>query len=197
MTVAALRPELDAERMAWIRARLATAPPGDARGRALLLLAHEALRRRLAEAAAAAPARREPLADLLGGAREVTDYPAMVGEVRTIAAEVLPRGARVLVVSRGDPELVRLDGLAASHFPQAPSGEWAGYYPADGDAAVAHLELLRREGHEFLLVPATARWWLEYYRELAALLASTARVVEHRPACTIFALSTPPEEGAA
>ena len=44
--------------------------------------------------------------------------------------EVIPAGANVLVVSKGDEELIRLNEVCSFHFPQNESGEYAGYYPA-------------------------------------------------------------------
>ena len=48
-------------------------------------------------------------------------------------------GSRLLVASRGDEALVRFRARAGAHFPQLEGGTYAGHYPADGAAAVAHL----------------------------------------------------------
>jgi len=93
----------------------------------------------------------------------------------------------VLVVSRGDEALLP-PGLAAGHFPQAPSGAYAGHYPADSDAAIAHLEQCRAEGAEFLLLPATGFWWLDYYGGLLQHLMGRGRVLHHDGHCVIFDL---------
>jgi hypothetical protein len=108
-------------------------------------------------------------------------------QVRELVASLLPEDATVLVVSKGDEELVRLS-CRAWHFPRDPRGGYAGYYPADGAAAVADLEALRAEGADYWLLPSTAFWWLDHYKELRDHLHSHYRVVtaqEH--VCLIFA----------
>jgi GT2 family glycosyltransferase len=94
-------------------------------------------------------------------------YAHLVERVRTAVERQVPVGARVLVISRGDRELVRLDGREAEHFPQDEEGDYAGYHPADGAEAVGLLERLREQGAEFLVVPQTAFWWLDHYDEFA------------------------------
>jgi hypothetical protein len=90
--------------------------------------------------------------------------------VQAFVAETLPDGAHVLVVSRGDEEVVRFTGRHGHHFPQTDEGEYLGHHPANSTDAIAHLESLRARGAEYLLVPATSGWWLEHYGELAAHL---------------------------
>ena len=82
----------------------------------------------------------------------------------------MPAGAKVLVVSRGDQGLLELNGRRADHFPQAPGGGWAGHHPADSEEAIGHLEALREDGAEYLVVPPTYGWWLSYYEGLRAHL---------------------------
>ena len=43
----------------------------------------------------------------------------------------MPLEATVMVVSKGDDELLKLGGRRALHFPQNEAGEYAGHYPAD------------------------------------------------------------------
>jgi hypothetical protein len=194
MSDEALKRARDAERMSWIRARLAATRAGDMRLRSLLVLVHESLRRRAAEEDTP-----PPLADVVAEPfEEIADYSMFVEQVRAAAERELPDGAQVLVVSRGDPELLRFKGRRAGHFPQARSGEWAGFYPADGHAALEHLEGLLQEGYEFLIFPSSSRWWLAHYPELASFLDAPSRLVHHGPACTIFEPgAASPQEAAA
>jgi GT2 family glycosyltransferase len=113
-------------------------------------------------------------------------YGNLVERVRGEVEERLPAGARVLVVSRGDRDLLRLGEREATHFPQAENGAYAGYHPADSDAAIAELELLREAGAEFLVLPAPSIWWLEHYRRFAAHLGRFRRL--GTGACEIFDL---------
>jgi hypothetical protein len=95
---------------------------------------------------------------------------AVVDEVREFVSGTLPADANVLVVSRGDDEIVAFPRHRGGHFPQAEGGVYAGHHPADSGEAIAHLEQLRRAGARYLVVPATSGWWLEHYGELAGHL---------------------------
>jgi GT2 family glycosyltransferase len=77
---------------------------------------------------------------------------------------IIPAGARILVVTRGDGVLLKLPGYDGWHFPRADDGTYAGHHPADDDEAIDHLEQLRRDGAGFLVIPSTSTWWLEHYR---------------------------------
>ena len=104
--------------------------------------------------------------------------------------EVVPPGATVAVVSKGDGELLKLEGRRAWHFPQGEDGTYAGHYPANSDACIAELERLRSRGAEFLVIPATAQWWLRYYGQFGEHLQTCYRALgDERSPATIFALS--------
>ena len=116
-------------------------------------------------------------------------YRDQVDRIRAQVRATVPEGSRVLVVSRGDEALLRLDRRRGEHFPQSPTGLYAGHYPADGEEAVAQLEALRAAGAEFLVIPAEASWWLEHYPELAAALEERGELLSRDPqAAHIYAL---------
>lgn len=96
--------------------------------------------------------------------------------LRRLVEAVTPAGAAILVVSRGDESLLRFRGRSGAHFPQLEAGTWAGFYPPDGNEAVAHLRELTEQGASHLLFPQPALWWLEHYPELRAHLERTARL---------------------
>jgi hypothetical protein len=93
-------------------------------------------------------------------------YDQMLTHARRTVEDRVPAGGRVLVISKGDNELIQFDGRIGWHFPRAPNGAYAGYNPATSSAAIEHLESLREQGAEYLLVPRTAFWWLDYYTDL-------------------------------
>jgi hypothetical protein len=96
----------------------------------------------------------------------------------------------VLVVSRGDEELLKLNGCRAWHFPQDDAGIWSGHHPSDSSEAVAELEAMRAKGGQFLLFPKTGLWWLDHYSGLSDHLErSYEAVVREDDTCVIFALN--------
>jgi hypothetical protein len=97
--------------------------------------------------------------------------------LRRLVEAVIPERATVLVVSRGDDELLRYADRTGTHFPQLPDGTWAGFYPVDGDAAVDHLRQLVAAGASHLVFPRAALWWLDHYRELREYLEESARPI--------------------
>lgn len=117
------------------------------------------------------------------------EYAELVARVQESVAGTLPAGAALLVLSKGDPRLVEIPGFAAAHFPQDASSGYAGHHPRDSEAAIAQLEELRHRGAEYLVLPATAMWWLEYYEGFAQHLASGSELVaDIEGTCLIFDL---------
>jgi hypothetical protein len=117
------------------------------------------------------------------------EYADLVGRIQATVAGRVPPGSSVLVISKGDTSLLSIPTLSAAHFPQDGAGEYAGHYPLDSAAATAALEELRRHGAEYLVIPATARWWLDYYAEFATHLAIHGEVVADEPdSCVIYGL---------
>lgn len=118
-----------------------------------------------------------------------TDYARLVIRVRALIRTVVPGHAVVAVVSRGDDGLIDLDGHTGWHFPRCDDGRYAGHYPEDSGSAIAHLEDLRRRGARYLVIPATALWWLDHYAGLRGHLEQHYRLLVHRAdACAIFVL---------
>lgn len=116
-------------------------------------------------------------------------YRELVSTVRRIVRDVAPAGSTVLVVSRGEPGLVQIEGRRGWHFPQTNGGVYAGHYPADSDAAIEHLDALRKKGAEFLVLPGTAFWWLEHYEGFRAHLDRECLPVWSDDRCVIYKLS--------
>jgi hypothetical protein len=113
----------------------------------------------------------------------------IVGQVRALANSLLPAGAKVIVATQGDERLLELGGPVGSHFPQRQDGYYAGADPTDSSSAVAHLELLRMAGAEYLLIPSNAYWWLERYAGFRAYLNQAYSLVTRQEnVCTIYDL---------
>jgi hypothetical protein len=116
------------------------------------------------------------------------EYRQLIERIKTVVRAVVPPEATVLVVSKGDNELLSLEGREGWHFPREPDGRYAGHHPADSAAAIAHLEELRKNGGEYLLFPSTSFWWLDYYKELADHLKNRYRMVFDHSDCRIVEL---------
>jgi hypothetical protein len=107
----------------------------------------------------------------------------------------VPRGSTVLIVSKGDDELVDLSGRRGWHFPRAINGLYAGCYPADSKEAVEHLRQLQSEGAEYLVIPSPSYWWLEFYRGLTRHLERKHRLAAFlEGVCIVFKLLDVAEE---
>jgi GT2 family glycosyltransferase len=153
--------EAEARTAAHLRLELAAR---DAAARELQLrLEHAEQRAQKAESLAATLAAAMRMPDEGAAGSKDSHYRQLMARVREAARRVVPAGATVAVVSRGDDRLLDLGGRGAWHFPRDDRGVYAGYHPADSAAAVNHLEALRAKGAQFLLLPSTAFWWLEHY----------------------------------
>jgi glycosyltransferase involved in cell wall biosynthesis len=96
-------------------------------------------------------------------------YSGIATRVRALVA-VAPQGGTLLIATGGSAEFLKLDGYTPWHFPRAADGERRADSFADGTAAVNHLEALRSDGADWLLVPVHSAWMLEHYPELRAHL---------------------------
>jgi GT2 family glycosyltransferase len=122
-------------------------------------------------------------------------YPQVRRRIREVVDAELPTGSVVVVVSRGDENLLQLGPRRGWHFPQTVAGVYAGSYPADSRDAIAHLEEVRRKGADYLLFPSTAFWWLGFYRDFQKYLESRYPCICSDPSCLIFQLSATPRGG--
>jgi len=99
-------------------------------------------------------------------------YQDLVERVRRFVDQHVPIGVTLAVISKGDTDLLLFEGRPAWHFPQGEDGTYAGHYPANSEACIAELERLRAKGAEFLVIPETARWWLQHYARFGEHLHS-------------------------
>jgi len=191
---------IDERRLEHVRTLIAATERDDRALRVALVLVHEALRRALAtpdESVGAVPRPRFDGERWGDGYERIASYQALVERVRERTIVTVPPGARVAVVSRGDDRLLQLDGRFAAHFPQDTTGRYAGYYPKEAHQAIRELCDLGSRGVQFVVFPATAFWWFDFYEELASWLAP-ARVWSCED-CAVYDLGQLPDvkEGSA
>jgi ABC-type multidrug transport system fused ATPase/permease subunit/GT2 family glycosyltransferase len=125
------------------------------------------------------------------GRRTDPEFEALVQRVSATVKSHVPDGAKVLVVSRGADELIRFGDREGWHFPQLEDGTYAGQHPADDAEAIAELERLRERGAEYLVLPATALWWLDHYQGFRDHLDRFACTVDEEDVGMIFDLADP------
>jgi GT2 family glycosyltransferase len=124
--------------------------------------------------------------------RQRPAYRRVIAGIREAVRKVIPAGARMLVISKGDPDLLDMDGRGAQHFPQDAAGSYAGYHPAGSADAISHLKSLQRAGAEYLVIPGPAQWWLEHYAGFGQYLADSGEeAFRDADLCVIFRLSQP------
>jgi GT2 family glycosyltransferase len=121
--------------------------------------------------------------------RQSGRYTELVERVRQQVLDATPPQATILVVSRGDEELLRLDGRRAWHFPRSDDGSYAGHHPSDSGEAITRLEEQRTAGAEYIVFPTTAAWWLDHYEGLRRHLDDHyERSLSEPETCLVFDL---------
>lgn len=115
-----------------------------------------------------------------------SEYRQLALQIRDSICRVVPPTATLMVVSKGDDQLLDLGGCTAWHFPQTEDGIYLGYHPADSTFAIEHLESLRAKGGDYLLFPRTAFWWLDHYAEFDEWLRARYRRIWEHQDCIVF-----------
>jgi hypothetical protein len=116
-------------------------------------------------------------------------YARLVKIIKELVQLTVPNQSTLLVISKGDEELVSLRGRQAWHFPRAVNGKFAGCYPANSADAIGHLEQLRNQGADHLLIPSTSFWWLEFYSDFTGHLQQKYRITTFQEeVCLIYRL---------
>ncbi len=127
-------------------------------------------------------------------ARGYPDYFGLVDQVTSMVTAVVPPSETVLMVSKGDENMLTLGSRKGWHFPRQEDGRYAGYYPTDSEDAVRQLEDLRKRGAGYIVFPATSLWWLDHYPELNRHLEHRYRcMVRDDDVCAIYELTEKPE----
>ena len=121
----------------------------------------------------------------------VAGYRDLARDIRNVVGRVVPPGGDVMVVSKGDPNLLQFDGRTGRHFPETDTGVYVGYHPSDSAAAIAALDAAIARGHQYLLFPGTSLWWLDHYDGFRAHLdARYPRLWSDRQ-CVLYDLRQP------
>ena len=115
--------------------------------------------------------------------------PFYTRRVEEILRSALPSNAKIIVVGDNHRKLLKLHGFQVSELPFSENRDKPDPNPAYTTEVIRRLENLRAQGGEFLLVPHTAFWWLQQYRELPMHLEVHYRRVWSDQRCIIYQLS--------
>jgi hypothetical protein len=99
--------------------------------------------------------------------------------------EATTANALIIAATDGDPTVFYYAHRKGWHF--LGDGIYQGN-PLDSAQIIENLEKLRNRGATHLVFYPGTRWWLEYYREFAERLATSATLVEEAPEFTIYKL---------
>lgn len=127
-----------------------------------------------------------------GMAREgdlyISDHLRYLFCLRKIARRSLHLDSLALVITGGDDTLLNL-GLHRLpwHFPRTPDGYYGGN-PEGSEQAITHLEDLRRQGAQYLLVPSWSSWWMVHYPGFANHLRRRYTLALEDDGCLLFRL---------
>jgi GT2 family glycosyltransferase len=123
------------------------------------------------------------------GRRPEPAYESMIARVREAIERFVPAGSVAMVVNKGDPASIDVPRRTCRHFPADEQGNYSGHYPADGPAVVAGIQRATKSGGEFLVIPESSKWWLEFYPELRTHLESAAHLAfSDSTSCVIYRL---------
>jgi GT2 family glycosyltransferase len=122
-------------------------------------------------------------------------YERLSDGVRRLVNATVPRGSTVALLTRGDPDLLELDGRRAWHFPRQADGAFAGHYPGHSSEAIRHLEELRALGCGFLVIPEPSLWWLEHYASFGRHLRRACVEVGRDEAGLVYELRAADDAG--
>jgi GT2 family glycosyltransferase len=121
--------------------------------------------------------------------RTTEQYQHLTEEIQQIVHSSVPQGSTIMVVNKGDEALLELGARTTWHFPRMDEENiYAGYYPANSYSAISHLESLRKKGGNYLLLPRTAFWWLDHYKEFEDHLRNNYKIIIQHESCMIFGL---------
>jgi hypothetical protein len=104
---------------------------------------------------------------------------AEVEAIREMVSSTVRPNATVLVVSKGDPDLVRLGSCNSRHFPSDELGDYLGYHPERSEDAILHLQQQRVAGAEYFVLPKSAFWWRNQYPGFWRYLTEECTLLQH------------------
>jgi processive 1,2-diacylglycerol beta-glucosyltransferase len=112
----------------------------------------------------------------------------LADRIQRAVCRVLPRESTVLVAGRRDAELPDFGLRRVWPFPQNGEGLRPVHAPADSAAAISQLAASRERGGQYLVVPATAFWWVDHYPDFWSHLDHYYPLLLREDSCLIYGL---------
>jgi hypothetical protein len=136
-------------------------------------------------------ARIEQLQEAMRRNEAAQQYQTLRQRVKELVQLTTPAGSTVLIVTKGDEDLLDIPGRHGWHFPRAVNGLFAGCYPGSSDEAIEHLRKLRSRGAQYLAMPSTSFWWLEFYVDFTNHLQQKHRLTAFQEdVCVVYRLTS-------
>ena len=110
------------------------------------------------------------------------------GRIRATVTGLVPEGATVLVVDKGDEDLLRVGGRQMRHLPRNPDGTPAWHDPENSDDLLEQIAREYELGARYLLIPSASLWWLDHYEGFARRLEQESRLLARDSDCALIAL---------
>jgi 4-amino-4-deoxy-L-arabinose transferase-like glycosyltransferase len=117
-------------------------------------------------------------------------YHESAADLRALGLELnrtTPERSLIVAADYGDPTVFYYAERKGWHFLET-EGIYNGH-PTSSFDAVADLEELRNRGATHFVIYSATFWWLDYYKEFAQHLSTTATLVEARPEFRIYKLN--------
>ena len=115
-------------------------------------------------------------------------YDRFVNRIYRAVCRVVPKDGTVIVIGEGASRLQDLGFRSVREFPSRTGPLRAACMPADSHIAISHLEELRAQGGEYLLLSVTANWWLDYSAKFMKYIENRYRILAREDSCVIYSL---------
>jgi hypothetical protein len=115
------------------------------------------------------------------------EWERTLANIATTIRQVVPRSAAIAVIDKWDPTILHLSRRRGWHFPDRkllPTG-----YPVASAEAIDHLETMASRGAQYLVVPSSAFWWLDFYDDFRQHLDSRHQRLSADSNCLIYGLA--------
>jgi hypothetical protein len=106
-----------------------------------------------------------------------SEVSARVSTLQALLMTTLPPRCIAAMIGEPDGPEMALEERTIWPFPLRANGAYVGTHPRDSSEAIQHIQVARQLGVQFLVVPASSRWWITDYRAFGKYLTRNSEVV--------------------